>query len=71
LAARWFALLSPLANWGFDSWRGRDKVEKVVKLVSGEGFYCPDNEFSVDVAFAFEHPVNLAYRYLHRLGELR
>ncbi len=50
-----------------DSWQLRDKVEKVIELVLGKGFYCPDNEFLIDVAFALPYTVNLAYRYSHSL----
>ncbi len=44
-----------------DSWQIRGKIKQVIKLVIGKGSYCPDNEFLIDVALAFPHPVNLAY----------
>jgi len=44
-----------------DSWRVGGEIEKVIKLVFREGFYCSDNEFLIDVALAFSHPIDLAY----------
>ena len=44
------------------SWHLRAKIEQVIKLIAGEGFYRPDNEFLVYLALAFPHTVNLAYR---------
>ncbi|GAG22548.1 unnamed protein product [marine sediment metagenome] len=51
-----------------DSWQLRGKIKKVIKFVSREGFYCPDEEFLIDIALAFSHPVNLTHRYFHSLG---
>jgi len=50
-----------------DSWQLRGKIKRVIKSVTGKGFYCPDNEFLIDVALAFPYPVNLAYQYTHNL----
>ena len=50
------------------SWHLRDEIEKVIKFVSGKSPHRTNNEFSVDVAFAFQHPVNLAHRYVHSPG---
>ncbi len=43
-----------------DSWLLRGKMKQLVKLVTGEGFDGANNEFLIDAALAFTHPVNLA-----------
>lgn len=43
------------------NWRFRGKIKEVIKFVSGEGFYRPNDEFLIDVALALPHPVDLAY----------
>lgn len=37
----------------------------------GESSNRPDNEFLIDSALTFFHPINLAYRYPHSLGQFR
>jgi len=44
-----------------DSWRFRGEVKKLLKSICGEGSYCPDDEFLIDVAFALPYPVNLTH----------
>jgi len=47
------------------------KIKEVIEFVFRESPHHPNNELLTDVALAFSHPVNLAYRYLHSLGSLR
>jgi hypothetical protein len=54
-----------------DSWQFRGKVKQVIKLVIGEGFHCSNDEFLIDLALAFTHTVDLAYRYSHSCGQFR
>ena len=60
-----------MAMLAVDSWQLRDKIEQVIKLVARKGSYRPNNEFLIDVALAFPHTVNLAYRYFHSLCQVR
>ena len=48
--------------------RLRVQIEKLIKSVIRKGFFCPDNEFLVNAAFALTYPVYLAYRQSHSLG---
>jgi len=52
----------------FANWHLNFKIEKVIEFIARKGFHCPDNEFPIDIPFAFKHAVNLAYRYFHSLG---
>ena len=62
----------PAGGDGFVSgtWWLEGKIEQAIQRVIGEGLYRPDNEFLVNLAFAFPHSVDLAYRDTHRLGQL-
>ncbi len=44
-----------------DSWQLRDKVEQVVKIVIGEGFYRADDEFLIYLALTSLYTVDLTY----------
>ena len=46
------------------------KIKKVVELMVGEGFHSSDDEFLVNVAFAFAHTVDLTDRDSHRHRKL-
>jgi len=46
------------------------EIEKVVQFAFRKGSYGSDEEFLIDVALTFSHPVNLTYRYFHSLGQL-
>ena len=52
------------------TWWLEGKIEQVIQRVIGEDLYRPDNEFLVNLAFAFPHAVNLAYRDAHGSGQL-
>jgi len=37
------------------------EIEKVVQFAFRKGFYGSDEEYLIDVALTFSHPVNLTY----------
>lgn len=43
-------------------------VEEVAEPAVRESLYRPDDEFLIDSAFAFPHPIDLAYRNSHYVG---
>jgi len=47
------------------SWQFRGKIKKVIEIMVGKSLHGSDNEYLVNVAFAFAYTVNLAYRYIH------